>query len=656
DNENVEIIELLLSHEDIKIGNALLHGIREGVYKMVEMLIDHPSITSDMLGDGWRGSLDHNDAENFEYSADISPVMLAAHLDQFEILQLLLSRGARIYKPHVAACPCDQCKEDRSSDSLQHSLKRIYTFRALASPAWISLTSNDPILTAFRLSWELQRLSRSECEFKDIYLHLSEQCKSYAVDLLSQCRSTEEVIAIMNRGNSADENQELYTPRLSLDRLKLAIKYEQKQFVSHPHCQQLLTSIWFQGFPGRRESSSMINILVTTLLIFAWPFIALIYIIYPRSKIGQMVRSPYMKFLYYSTSFSCFLLLLTLATVEDYRSNMEDDVSDNRTMNRGPPPSFVEVLIIFWVFGMLWSEMKQLWDEGFNKYLHQWWNLLDFIMIALYLCTFSLRTIAYLRFHTKYVNLANLPRQDWWSGEPMLIAESLFAIANVFSFARIIYLFQTSPYLGPLQISLGCMLIDIGKFFVIFFLILTSFAIGLVQLYWYYGKSVHCPVDASINCKKEAFSSISNSYTTLLWSLFSITKPEDTDVVEKHYFTQLAGRGMYIAYHVTSIIVLLNMLIAMMSHSFQNINDHADLEWKFHRTKLWLSYFDEGSSLPAPFNLVVSPKWMVYFTKGAVNFVKCLLFRQPLPKASRRATIKVRGFEKKQLEKGRLLY
>jgi hypothetical protein len=83
---------------------------------------------------------------------------------------------------------------------------------------------------------------------------------------------------------------------------------------------------------------------------------------------------------------------------------------------------------------------------------------------------------------------------------------------------------------------------------------------------------------------------------------------EDTDVIEHHDFTQLVGRGLFIMYHMTSIIVLLNMvrashfmaseapqlthikslqLIAMMSHSFQVINDHADLEWKFHRLLMY---------------------------------------------------------------------
>jgi ankyrin repeat protein len=52
DNENVEIVELLLKQPNVRIGNALLYAIREGVYRIVEMMINHQSITSDMLGDG----------------------------------------------------------------------------------------------------------------------------------------------------------------------------------------------------------------------------------------------------------------------------------------------------------------------------------------------------------------------------------------------------------------------------------------------------------------------------------------------------------------------------------------------------------------------------------------------------------------------------
>ena len=50
------------------------------------------------------------------------------------------------------------------------------------------------------------------------------------------------------------------------------------------------------------------------------------------------------------------------------------------------------------------------------------------------------------------------------------------------------------------------------------------------------------------------------------------------------------------------------MLIAMMSNSYQLIFERSDTEWKFSRSKLWISYFDAGSTVPVPFNLIPSPK------------------------------------------------
>ena len=62
------------------------------------------------------------------------------------------------------------CLESRSEDSLRHSRRRINAYRALASPSLISLSSKDPILTAFKLSWELRELAFAECEFKSEYM------------------------------------------------------------------------------------------------------------------------------------------------------------------------------------------------------------------------------------------------------------------------------------------------------------------------------------------------------------------------------------------------------------------------------------------------------------------------------------------------------
>lgn len=38
-----------------------------------------------------------------------------------------------------------------------------------------------------------------------------------------------------------------------------------------------------------------------------------------------------------------------------------------------------------------------MWDSGFEDYIDDWWNLMDFIMNSLYLATISLKIVAYVK-------------------------------------------------------------------------------------------------------------------------------------------------------------------------------------------------------------------------------------------------------------------
>ncbi|CAH2087840.1 unnamed protein product [Euphydryas editha] len=73
-------------------------------------------------------------------------------------------------------------------------------------------------------------------------------------------------------------------------------------------------------------------------------------------------------------------------------------------------------------------------------------------------------------------------------------------------------------------------------------------------------------------------------------------------------YTRFWGLLMFGSYSVINVIVLLNLLIAMMSNSYAIIDQHSDVEWKFARTRLWMSYFEESTTLPPPFNIFPTPK------------------------------------------------
>uniref|UniRef100_A0AAY5KPW8 Ion transport domain-containing protein n=1 Tax=Esox lucius TaxID=8010 RepID=A0AAY5KPW8_ESOLU len=263
-------------------------------------------------------------------------------------------------------------------------------------------------------------------------------------------------------------------------------------------------------------------------------------------------------------------------------------------------------MILPWVLGFIWTEIKQMWDGGFHDYIHDWWNLMDFVMNSLYLATISLKIVAY----TKYSGCKTRNQWDMW--HPTLVGEAVFAIANIFSSLRLISLFTANSHLGPLQISLGRMLLDILKFLFIYCLVLLAFANGLNQLYFYYETTA---AEEKTKCKgircveqNNAFSTLFETLQSLFWSIFGLISLYVTNVNADHQFTEFVGATMFGTYNIISLVVLLNMLIAMMNNSYQHIADHADIEWKFARTKLWMSYFEEGGTLPSPFNIVPSPK------------------------------------------------
>lgn len=124
-------------------------------------------------------------------------------------------------------CGCEECIRKSSEDSLRYSLSRVNEYRALASPSLIALSSVDPLLTAFKLSWELRNLAFAEQECKSDYLELRRQCQQFAVDLLDQSRSSQELAIILNHDPDAPPYAD--GDHMSLARLELAIEFKQKK-------------------------------------------------------------------------------------------------------------------------------------------------------------------------------------------------------------------------------------------------------------------------------------------------------------------------------------------------------------------------------------------------------------------------------------------
>ncbi|KAH1027621.1 hypothetical protein HUJ05_001097 [Dendroctonus ponderosae] len=539
DQENLELVELLVVM-GVETRDALLYAISVEFVEAVELLLEHEEL---LHKEGELYSWQKVDINTATFTPDITPLVLAAHRNNYEILKILLDRGATISMPHDIKCGCDDCVNQSEEDSLRHSLSRLNEYKALASPSLIALSSSDPLLTAFQLSWELRNLAFAEPESKSEYMDLRKQCQQFAVDLLQQSRSSSELAIILNHDPDNPPYQE--GEHMKLARLELAILYKQKKFVAHPNIQQLLAALWYEGVPGFRRKSSPQKLMIIMKVTLLFPFYCLLYTFAPETKSGKLMRKPFMKFLIHASSYLFFLLLLILVSLraddlffEHFGSqSMKSSVLEQYQKQRGNPPSILEYAVLIYVLGYIFEETHEIFTEGIQSYLRNLWNFIDFTRNLFYALTFVLRAVAYLQQINeiqKDPTTAFLRREQWHSFDPQLIAEGLFAAANIFS------VFESSQ--------------------------------------------------------------------SLFWASFGMIDLDSFELTGIKTYTRFWGLLMFGSYCVINVIVLLNLLIAMMSNSYAMIEEHSDTEWKFARTKLWMSYFEQSGTLPPPFNIFPKPK------------------------------------------------
>ncbi|CAF94620.1 unnamed protein product, partial [Tetraodon nigroviridis] len=613
-NEHLEVTELLLKKDGLaRIGDGLLLAISKGYVRIVEAILAHPA-----FGGGLRLALSPleqemrdddfyaYDEDGTRFSHDVTPIILAAHCQEYEIVHILLTKGARIERPHDYFCKCSECVEKQKKDSFSHSRSRMNAYKGLASAAYLSLSSEDPVLTALELSNELARLANIETEFK---------VKNGMLPHVEMPRGSQPHDFIHVEKKSIEEA----TPHCIL----VCCSFH------FPLSNHTISSSWASRLTCS-GSGSVHHFFICISLIQHHVFLSAYHCLRPAALllIGQILRSPFMKFVAHAVSFTIFLGLLVVNAsdrFEGVKNLPNETITDHpRQVFRVKTTQFswTEMLIMKWVLGMIWSECKEIWSDGPREYVMHLWNVLDFGMLSIFVASFTARFMAFLKASKaqQYVDMhvpdedlsnASLPeevayftyaRNKWRPSDPQIISEGLYAIAVVLSFSRIAYILPANESFGPLQISLGRTVKDIFKFMVIFIMVFVAFMIGMFNLYSYYLGAKYNP----------AFTTVEESFKTLFWSIFGLSEVISVVLKYDHKFIENIGYVLYGVYNVTMVVVLLNMLIAMINSSYQEIEEDADVEWKFARAKLWLSYFDEGRTLPAPFNLVPSPKSFYY--------------------------------------------
>ncbi|CAF4832795.1 unnamed protein product [Rotaria sp. Silwood1] len=679
------VTHLLSQCDGQKMREAILLAIYLGHVQIAEACLRHPkfkilserrAITAD------EESFWHTpSSDDAQFSPDITPLILAAQYNRTEIVQLLLIGGDRITKPHDYHCKCLQCHHKFKFDSLRHAQSRLNAYRGLASESYISLVSVDPILTAFELGRELRDLSAKEKYFKNEYMNLADQLSAYAVKLLDKVRGHRELDCVLGKTGKESEEKYLLLARLYLaikyeEKPFVAHSNCQQKLVEIWHSQ--IRNL----FKLNPLLILLLIILYIFILPFACVIYILTSWSNYTNKLQRFLQQPCIKFIGHIISYAIFIVLIIVSSLlfaselknqSKRLSTLHPNISlalnqsitnannssaikdcdiypDDDLYFRANKPTWIDITISVFVVGFLWHEIKQAYNDGLQDYFLSWNNIVDSCMNILYLSSFALKYYVIYQvihatkklsdnaFESKIENICSLSKSDqldiyrtfywlnadryyWVSLDPINVAEGLFAIANIFSFSRICFLLPAFQHLGPLQISLGRMMSDIGKFIIIFLIIFCGFMFGLNNLFWYYKKSVRAKVELETHPSDEnlaaekSFGTMPTTFKTVFWSLFGLAEKEAVELGDyDKRFTEIVGYLIYGAFNIANVIVLLNMLIAMMSKSYETIEEHADVEWKFARS----------GTLPVPFNIIPTPKSVYYLFRRIFSCIKRL--------------------------------
>ncbi|XP_017886297.1 short transient receptor potential channel 4-like [Ceratina calcarata] len=593
-DRNLPMVEYLLTHPDIDPGDTHLHAIRDNEIKITAVILNK-------LNDLSAGLEYAGVTMSTDFPDDTTPLAVAAQYGHFEMITYLRNRQHSLMKPHPPSCICENCKSDREKyDLLALEKMRMFGYKAFSNPAYICQTVDDPILEAFNLSYELKQAASFDREFYYEYKELAENITQFATELIGCARTIDEVECILKQSTGFAHSSKFLYPRLLF-----ALHNVQRTFVAHSNVQQLITSKWLDGWIEWKVMHPVIKFVRVVWRIVMLPVILVVFMAAPNSRWSKSWQSPVNKFISSTASYLVFLMFLFL------QSNM-----DKSEELRGPPRTgYVWVLIIY-MMSYAWASIRLFVIHGPNRFFSRPWYWFETIMILMFTMTFICWIIAAV--DVRVNGQLELERKYWNMYDPTLIAEGIFCLATIMAFLKLLYIFQLSYNLGPLQISLGKMIGDVVKFIALFMIIILAFTVGTCKLYQYYDGMVRTDDESKI--KTEQVSSFVNfwaSLKTYFWALFCMSPIESADVIienlpgetesetiiNHHDITEIIGYISFAGFTVISVIVILNMLIACMSNTMATVTENVIVEWTFGRTEAYVDFM-LTAALPPPFNII----------------------------------------------------
>ncbi|OWA53387.1 Ankyrin-3 [Hypsibius exemplaris] len=353
--------------------------------------------------------------------------------------------------------------------------------------------------------------------------------------------------------------------RNGLSLMDMLVVENHKQAVALVPVQSFLTSIWYGGL-----KLSQWQIVLTFIVFLFCPPVWLVFSFPLPHHISEI---PFLKLVVHITSHVYYILIMILVFMTPFRPLYK------RT-DLSPTPE--EWLLVFWLIGNLLAEITSHEERRGLGRLRGVILVLGGLAVLVHVAAIGVD-------HGTMVVMLYVRCQ-------LLATACFFADVQVLSYLSFHQLF------GPFAIMLSDIVFDLMRFLVFFSVFLAGFSFSLSSLYEDFKPTTQTfPGGIMMDMVVDPFAACQLLY----WAIFGlidpflqIPKPETSPSFALSVILILFG-----IYMMVTMVVLVNLLIAMLSDTYQRIKARSDLEWKFIRAKIIIN-MEKTPISPPPINIL----------------------------------------------------
>ncbi len=474
------------------------------------------------------------------------------------------------------------------------------------------LECNDPVFRCFDIARVSCQLSKYLPQYRTELQEVEQACRDLSARVLSKCENPEQVRVLMEERTASGKYVYIKRSLVQAPRLRIAIEENQKDFVSHVHCQHFLASRWYGETAWQskmlpyKASYFLLQTVLTPLHVLAALFAFTGREIGalngdrlpPVDSAGSRAERAFLQYLHYCrghrfnldlplnkfiSSLGFFLLFEIIMIVAVMKQLTPSS-------NSGEFHWYHTALFVYCADGLYNYFLMFLRSR--SRTFFDFWRMCSLISIVFFLCSLSIRLVMVFRNDCQqdiedYVFIC--PEEHLEIRRNLNdLATMLFSFACVLAFIKLTYYLQLQDKLGPIIIVSSKVMLDIGTMIVIYLIVMIAFSFGFIYAW---ASDVYVSTDSAnassvITGVSEGINDVQafledddhdanflDDYLDLLSTLFwSILDPGPYSgnlfgSLAKEYTTKL----VFATFEIVAVIILLNLLIATMNTTIQKV-------------------------------------------------------------------------------------